>query len=67
MYSRRSLLANTLNGLGLLLTDLLQANEDQVRTIRARPQHLPRKAKRCIFLFMQGGVSQMTLSSISQS
>ena len=24
-----------------------------------RPQHLPAKAKRCIFLFMEGGVSQM--------
>ncbi|MCH2598315.1 MAG: DUF1501 domain-containing protein, partial [Pirellulales bacterium] len=61
MYSRRSLLANTLNGLGLLaLTDLLQANEDSSsKPFAPRPQHLPRKAKRCIFLFMQGGVSQM--------
>ena len=26
-----------------------------------KPQHLPAKAKRCIFLFMEGGVSQMDL------
>ena len=59
MYSRRSLLANTLNGLGLLaLTDLLQANEDSSsKPFAPRPQHLPRKAKRCIFLFMYGGPS----------
>ncbi len=61
MFSRRNLLANTFNGLGMLaLTDLLQANESTgTRPFAPRAQHITRKAKRCIFLFMQGGVSQM--------
>ena len=61
MFSRRTILANTLNGLGMLaLTDILQATEkNSLRPFAPRPQHISRKAKRCIFVFMQGGVSQM--------
>ena len=61
MFSRRTILANTLNGLGMLaLTDILQATEENsLRPFAPRPQHISRKAKRCIFVFMQGGVSQM--------
>ena len=61
MFSRRTILANTFNGLGMLaLTDMLQAVDDSsVRPFAPRPQHISRKAKRCIFIFMQGGVSQM--------
>ena len=61
MFSRRTILANTFNGLGMLaLTDMLQAVDDSsVRPFAPRSQHISRKAKRCIFIFMQGGVSQM--------
>src|SRR6266481_4665272 len=49
MISRRKLLFDTYLGLGgLALTDLLAGAQDH-----------PTKAKSCIFLFMEGGVSQM--------
>ncbi len=56
--SRRDFLARAFNGLGLLaLGDLLGAEGPS--PFAPRKPHLPRKAKRCIFLFMQGGVSQV--------
>lgn len=59
MITRRQLLANSCGGLGLLaLSDLTNA-ENSATPYAAKPGQLPRKAKRCIFLFMQGGVSQM--------
>ena len=49
MFSRRHFLSNSYLGLGgLALADLLQA----------KPHHQA-KAKSCIFLFLEGGVSQM--------
>ncbi len=60
--SRRQWLASALNGLGALALGQLMASE----TVRANASSgnvqalLPeRKAKKCIFLFMAGGVSQM--------
>ena len=42
------------------LADLLAAHAQPRRTRwLPKPQHLPAKAKSCIFLFMEGGVSQM--------
>src|SRR5919198_2522254 len=55
MKSRREFLFDSYLGMGALaLKDLLGANP-----LAAKPQHHPAKAKNCIFLFMEGGVSQM--------
>ena len=65
MPSRRKFLKNSYLGLGgLALVDLLASDlgasvgsaENPLLPKRA---HLPAKAKHCIFLFMEGGVSQM--------
>jgi len=57
-HSRRDFLGHAFNGLGMLaLSDLLRA--ETTDPFAPRLPHFPRKAKRCIFLFMQGGVSQM--------
>jgi len=64
-HSRRDFLAHTLNGIGalalgdLLSRDLAADDSAPANPLVPRLPHLPRKAKRCIFLFMQGGVSQM--------
>lgn len=64
--ARRNFLSRTWNGIGalglagLLQEDLMADREPEIKSpLAAKPQHLPRKAKHCIFLFMQGGVSQM--------
>lgn len=60
--SRRRFLSNAYNGIGALALGGMLAEESQsdfVRPLAAKRPHLPRKAKHCIFLFMQGGVSQM--------
>ncbi len=62
--SRRDLLARSWNGIGGwalagLLADDSAAGATVQDPMAPRPQHLPRKAKHCIFLFMAGGVSQM--------
>jgi len=58
--SRRKLLFDSYLGLGgLALADLMAA--ETADPLAPRPQHLPRRAKSCIFLFMEGGVSQMDL------
>ena len=62
--TRREFLSRAWNGIGALglggvLVDDLRAGVDQANPFAARQTHLARKAKNCIFLFMQGGVSQM--------
>ncbi len=68
--NRREFLARTGNGFGLLaLSSLLQgqanANDhDPARStnpLAAKPPQLPAQAKRCIFLFMTGGPSQVDM------
>ncbi|MBM3801295.1 MAG: DUF1501 domain-containing protein [Acidimicrobiia bacterium] len=64
--SRRNFLIESHLGLGALaLFDLLAADSlasapgSESLPLAPRPQQLQAKAKRCIFLFMEGGVSQM--------
>src|SRR6266516_7241199 len=66
MKSRRDFLLDSYLGLGALaLKDLLgadfarAASGGDANPLAAKPQHHPAKAKSCIFLFMEGGVSQM--------
>ncbi|MBK5293927.1 MAG: DUF1501 domain-containing protein [Acidobacteriia bacterium] len=66
MKSRRQLLMDAYLGLGgMALLDLLTVEQARAATpanpMRPRPQHHTAKAKSCIFLFMEGGVSQMDL------
>lgn len=56
--SRRHFLNHSWLGLGGLAMQNLFAAESP---LGLKPVHLPAKAKRCIFLFMEGGVSQMDL------
>ncbi len=61
---RRTFLKNVFNGIGALaISDLLVAQERAQTTLAnplsSRAADLPRRAKHCIFLFMQGGVSQL--------
>lgn len=61
--TRHSFLNSAFNGIGAMaLSDLLcgeRAAADSSDPLAVRDQHLPRKAKHCIFLFLQGGVSQL--------
>ncbi len=65
--TRRAFLHRSWNGIGALglagvfADDLLASTRHQAPTDPLQPQRQqhPRKAKHCIFLFMQGGVSQM--------
>jgi hypothetical protein len=66
--TRRRLLFDSYLGLGgLALVDLLAAERARASTLTPdnplapKPPHHPAKAKSCIFLFMEGGVSQMDL------
>ena len=67
VVSRRGFLLGSYLGLGgLALLDALQVDSASAAAASAaplamKPPHLPAKAKRCIFLFMEGGVSQMDL------
>ena len=62
LAARRRFLTESCLGIGgLALADLLSAAATSNEPLAARPQHLKRKAKSCIFLFMEGGVSQMEL------
>jgi hypothetical protein len=62
MISRRRLLLDSYLGLGgIALCDLLGAAPASSDPMQPRPQHFPAKARNCIFLFMEGGVSQMDL------
>ena len=58
--NRRDFLSSSYIGLGGLALTHLMANESP-NPMLPKPQHAPAKAKRCIFLFMEGGVSQMDL------
>ncbi|WZO98037.1 DUF1501 domain-containing protein [Isosphaeraceae bacterium EP7] len=66
--SRRDFLKTAGNGFGMLgLSYLMQqqaiadSSRAAVNPLAPRPGHFPAKAKRCIFLFMTGGPSQMDL------
>lgn len=61
LSSRRTFLSQAYNGIGSLALSSLLANEARAvsNPLSAKPPHMQRKAKNCIFLFMQGGVSQM--------
>ena len=54
--NRRDFLSQTWLGLGALAAGNLDAGP-----LSVKPAHLPRKAKRCIFLFMEGGPSHVDL------
>jgi hypothetical protein len=62
--NRRRFLNSAYTGIGALaLSDLLVREPAGAAVpsdrLAERKQHLPRRAKHCIFLFMQGGVSQL--------
>ena len=61
--SRREFLSRAWNGIGALVLGGLLADELGAATVEdpltVRAPHLRRRAKHCIFLFMQGGVSHM--------
>ena len=65
ILSRRELLNRSFNGIGalalggMLLDELHAADAPPRSPLAVRPTHHVRKAKHCIFLFMQGGVSQV--------
>lgn len=65
--SRRDMLRRSFNGLGALALTSLLADEARAESRRAesanplaaKAPHFPATARRCIFLFMSGGVSQV--------
>lgn len=62
--SRREFLCRSCNGIGALalagmLAEDLRADTPLLNPLAPKPQHLPRKAKHCIFMFMAGGASQI--------
>ncbi len=64
MKTRRDFLCQSYLGLGALplfqmLAKAAPATSGQSNPLLPKPQHRPAKAKNCIFLFMEGGVSQM--------
>src|SRR4051812_24402449 len=68
LSTRREFLTTTASGLGLaalgsLLTheNILTANTAITNPLAPRRSHFPAKAKHCIFIFMEGGPSQMDL------
>jgi hypothetical protein len=61
LRSRRDFLNSSWLGLGGLAFQNLLAAETSGQPLALKPAHIPAKAKRCIFLFMEGGVSQMDL------
>jgi hypothetical protein len=44
---------------GLALADLLHAQDQESSPLAEKQQHFPAKAKHCVFLFMNGGPSQV--------
>jgi hypothetical protein len=58
--TRRDFLTQSYLGLGGLALGHLMASEG-TNPMLPKAQHFPAKAKRCILLFMEGGVSQMDL------
>src|SRR3954451_25162473 len=65
--TRRDFLATAASGLGaaalgsLLNADGLLAAESQANPLALHPPHFAPKAKQCIFIFMEGGTSQIDL------
>lgn len=63
LNSRRSFLSTAFNGFGALALGSMLAEEARADAIlnplTPRKPHLRRQARHCIFMFMQGGVSQM--------
>ncbi len=59
--NRRDFLTKSYLGLGGLAFSAMAAPSMAEGPMVPKPQHLMAKAKRCIFLFMEGGVSQMDL------
>src|SRR5438094_4161743 len=62
--SRRQFLCRACNGIGALalagvLSEELGATQAAMNPMAVKPQHFPRKAKHCIFVFMGGGASQI--------
>ena len=63
--TRRQILLDSYLGLGglalldMLAADTAKASEAPANPMAPKPPHIPSKAKSCIFLFMEGGVSQM--------
>jgi Protein of unknown function (DUF1501) len=62
--SRRDFLCRTCNGIGALalanvLAEDLSADTAMTNPLAPKAQHIPRKAKHCIFIFMAGGASQL--------
>jgi hypothetical protein len=61
-FSRRGFLDQAYNGIGALALSGMLSGESRAaitNPLSSKQTHLQRKAKSCIFLFMQGGVSQM--------
>ncbi|MBC8351672.1 MAG: DUF1501 domain-containing protein [Planctomycetes bacterium] len=63
-FIRREFLKTAFNGIGALACGDLLTRESfgassTIDPLAVREPHLPRRAKHCIFLFMQGGVSQL--------
>lgn len=59
--NRRNFLTQSYLGLGGLAFSAMAAPSLAEGPMVPKPQHLMAKAKRCIFLFMEGGVSQVDL------
>ncbi len=59
--NRREFLTTSYLGLGGLAFSAMAAPSLAESPMLPKPQHLVAKAKRCIFLFMEGGVSQVDL------
>ncbi|MBI4910370.1 MAG: DUF1501 domain-containing protein [Acidobacteria bacterium] len=57
--NRRDFLFGSGMGLGAVALSSLLAEEAQAGVLSPRPQHIPAKAKRCIFLLMEGGPSHI--------
>ncbi len=61
LSSRREWLKNTASGFGAVALAGLATQEAQAGPLSVQPTHFAPRAKRVIFLFMQGGQSQMDL------
>ena len=59
--NRRNFLTQSYLGLGGLAFSAMAAPSLAEGPMAPKPQHLAARAKRCIFLFMEGGVSQVDL------
>jgi len=61
-FSRREMLCHCFNGVGAIALSSFLAKDGWTasgNSLAAKPPMIPAKAKRCIFLYMSGGVPQM--------